>query len=146
MVRHGEHAESIITNCSSAIKGNHAIFLPSLCIYTGKAIEASQDLFHRHTWKLTKKQSKIPSFSNLALYKCSWSGCGVTSVARSLVNCVAIGCLSQPRRFMAPAKSPGRAVTVQNNNRADAVFSLRLWGLTADSALWNKSPAFYQRL
>lgn len=30
---------------------------------------------------------------------------------------------------MAPAKSPGRAVTVQNNNRANAVFSLCLRGL-----------------
>lgn len=49
MVRNGEHAESIITNCSSAIKGNHAISLPPLCIYAGKAIEASQDLFHQHT-------------------------------------------------------------------------------------------------
>lgn len=59
----------------------------------------------------------------------------MTSVAGSLVSSVAIGCLLQPPRFMAPAKSPGRAVTVQNNNRADAVFSLRLRGLTADSAL-----------
>lgn len=146
MVRNGEHAELIITNCSSAIKGNHAIFLLLLCIYAGKAIETSQDLFHRHTWKLSKKQPQIPSFSNLVLYECSWSGCGVTSVAGSLVSSVAIGCLSQQRRVMAPAKSPGRAVTVQNNNRADAVFSLRLRGLTADFALWNKTLAFYQRL
>lgn len=41
MVRRGEHTESIITNCSSAMKGNHAIFLPSLCIYYGEAIETS---------------------------------------------------------------------------------------------------------
>lgn len=59
----------------------------------------------------------------------------MTSVAGSLASSVAIGCLSQQQRVMAPAKSPGRAVTVQNNNRANAVFSLRLWGLTADSAL-----------
>lgn len=59
----------------------------------------------------------------------------MTSVAGSLVSSVAIGCLSQQRMVMAPAKSPGRAVTVQNNNRADAVFSLCLRGLTADFAL-----------
>lgn len=41
MVKHGEHAESIITNCSSATKGNHAIFLPPLCINAGKATETS---------------------------------------------------------------------------------------------------------
>lgn len=128
MVRNGEHAESIITNCS-AIKGNHAILLPLLCFLCMETVETSQDLFHRHTCKLSKKQPQIPSFSNLVLHKCSWSGCGVTSVAGSLVSSVAIGCLSQRRRVMAPAKSPGRAVTVQNNNRADAVFSLRLGGL-----------------
>lgn len=59
----------------------------------------------------------------------------MTSVAGSLVSGVAIGCLSQQRMVMAPAKSPGRAVTVQNNNRPDAVFSLCLRGLTADFAL-----------
>lgn len=59
----------------------------------------------------------------------------MTSQAGSLLSSVAIGWLSQQRTVMAPAKSPGKAGTVQNNNRADAVFSLRLQGLTADSAL-----------
>lgn len=59
----------------------------------------------------------------------------MTSQAGSLVSGVAIGWLSQQRAVVAPAKSPGTAGTAQNNNRADAVFSLRLQGLTADSAL-----------
>lgn len=59
----------------------------------------------------------------------------MTSRAGLAVNSMAIGWLSRQRTVMAPAKSPGRAGTVQNNNGADAVFSLRLQGLTADSAL-----------
>lgn len=41
---------------------------------------------------------------------------------------------------MAPAKSLGRAVTVQNNNRAGAVFSLRLRRLTADLLHFETGP------
>lgn len=55
------------------MKGNHAIFLPPLCIYNGKATETSLTRLrfvspaYLKTVKEEKKQPQIPSFSNPAL-------------------------------------------------------------------------------
>lgn len=107
--------------------------MPYSCLYflfmLGKYLKLVRICFTCNPENFKKKTKKnYPKSHHFPMY-CSWSGCGVTSVASSSVRRLAIGCLSQQRRFMAPAKSPGRAVTVQNNNRADSVFSLRLRGL-----------------
>lgn len=67
MVRNGEHVESINTKCSSAMKGNIAIFLLQLCISSWESIETSQDLSPDKYLKTVKKTSQTHHF----LIKCS---------------------------------------------------------------------------
>lgn len=63
MVRNGEHAESIITNCSPAIKGNYAIFLLYFVFMLGKQLKLVRICFTGIPENCQKNNPKSHHFS-----------------------------------------------------------------------------------